>query len=248
MLVLGLVGTTVVPYNLFLGSGLSAGQSLQEMRTGLVIAVVLGGLISMAVLVTGTAIRGEFSFELLADALNTHLGGAGRLILGFGLMAAGFTSAVTAPLASAVTARSLFSRNEPERWHEASLRFRMVWLIILLSGMGFGMAGFRPVPAIILAQALNGILLPVVSVYLLYAVNNARIMGSSVNTAGANLLLVLVVFCSLLLGLTGLSRALIRGLGLNAVDWNTVLYLAGFASLFLMIIILIPIRNARKNL
>ncbi|MCB1033093.1 MAG: divalent metal cation transporter, partial [Acidobacteria bacterium] len=46
LLALGLVGTTVVPYNLFLGSGLARGQGLGETRFGLAVAVGLGGLIS----------------------------------------------------------------------------------------------------------------------------------------------------------------------------------------------------------
>ena len=37
--VLALVGTTVVPYNLFLGAALARGQGLNEMRFGLVVAV-----------------------------------------------------------------------------------------------------------------------------------------------------------------------------------------------------------------
>ena len=103
LLVLGLIGTTVVPYNLFLGSGISTGQSIKQMRSGLVVAIVLGGIISMAVLVTGTAMTGDFTFPALAETLDNYLGGAGRIILGVGLFAAGFTSAVTAPLASAIT-------------------------------------------------------------------------------------------------------------------------------------------------
>ncbi|HEX2204982.1 MAG TPA: Nramp family divalent metal transporter, partial [Longimicrobium sp.] len=51
LLVLGLIGTTVVPYNLFLGSGAAAGQTLSEIRFGIAVAVVLGGLISMGILV-----------------------------------------------------------------------------------------------------------------------------------------------------------------------------------------------------
>ena len=43
LMVLGLIGTTVVPYNLFLGSGISGGQTLREMRSGLAVAIVLGG-------------------------------------------------------------------------------------------------------------------------------------------------------------------------------------------------------------
>jgi len=61
VLVIGLIGTTIVPYNLFMGSGMGqAGgqQSLTEMRWGLSVAVLLGGLISMAILVSGTLITG----------------------------------------------------------------------------------------------------------------------------------------------------------------------------------------------
>ena len=61
MLALGLVGTTVVPYNLFLGSGLAHGQSMRQMRFGLGVAVVLGGLISMAVVVVGTTMSACFA-------------------------------------------------------------------------------------------------------------------------------------------------------------------------------------------
>ncbi|MCK4745691.1 MAG: divalent metal cation transporter, partial [Bacteroidales bacterium] len=73
LLVLGLIGTTVVPYNLFLGSGLSEGQTIREMRSGLFVAVILGGIISMAVLVTGTSVNGDFTFGGLAESLNRYL-------------------------------------------------------------------------------------------------------------------------------------------------------------------------------
>lgn len=42
LLVIGLIGTTVVPYNLFLGSGLKHNQSIAEMRFSLSAAVILG--------------------------------------------------------------------------------------------------------------------------------------------------------------------------------------------------------------
>ncbi len=93
VLVLGLIGTTIVPYNLFLGSGISSQkQTVKEMRFGLAVAVLLGGLFSMAVLIVGTSVVGNFSFEELAAALQQKIGPAGKYLLGFGLFAAGFTS------------------------------------------------------------------------------------------------------------------------------------------------------------
>jgi len=117
LLVLGLVGTTVVPYNLFLGSGISdKSQSIQEMRFGLSIAVILGGIISMAVLVVGSVVEGEFSFQSLAQVLETRIGSWTKCLLALGLFAAGFSSLITAPLASALTAQGLFGDNkQPER-------------------------------------------------------------------------------------------------------------------------------------
>ena len=227
LLVLGLIGTTVVPYNLFLGSGISGGQSIKEMRSGLVVAIILGGIISMAVLVTGTAVRGDFTFAGLAGTLDNYLGSAGTVILGVGLFAAGFTSAVTAPLASAITIRSLFGNRDPQKWKTNSFRFRLTWGIILITGMGFGIAGFKPVPAIIVAQALNGLILPVIAIFLFLVVNNPQIMKKSYNRLPANIMMSIVVFISLLIGLVSLVRAIAAGMDREIGSWGfTILWVA----------------------
>jgi Mn2+/Fe2+ NRAMP family transporter len=172
-LVLGLVGTTVVPYNLFLGSGLAAGQDLREIRFGLTVAVLLGGVISMGVLAVGASVPGEFSFEALAAALTDRLGAWSGVLFAWGLAAAGLTSAVTAPLAAAITARGLFSDGPDDpRWSTSSWRWRSVWGGVLAVGVACGVSGLRPVPAILLAQAANGVLLPVVAFFLFRAVND----------------------------------------------------------------------------
>jgi len=109
LLILGLIGTTVVPYDLFLGSGvLDKKQAISEMRFGLSVAVILGGVISMAIMTVGTVITTEFTYETLSQALTYNIGSYAVYVFGFGMFAAGFSSAITAPLASAITARSLF--------------------------------------------------------------------------------------------------------------------------------------------
>ena len=205
VLILGLVGTTVVPYNLFLGSGLARGQTLPDLRFGLSVAVVLGGVISMAVVLVGVLVEGPFSFPALAAVLETRLGPWARYFLAGGLFAAGLSSAITAPLAAAITARDLFPT---AAWGERSLPFRAVWLAVLAVGVGFGLSGIRPVPAIIAAQAFNGVLLPLVAVYLFLAVNDRRLMGEARNGPLANLLLGAVVLVALVLGGRNLYLAL----------------------------------------
>jgi Mn2+/Fe2+ NRAMP family transporter len=235
LLVLGLVGTTVVPYNLFLGSGLAAGQRLPEIRFGLAVAVVLGGLISMGVLVVGAAMAGPFAFDAVAATLTGRLGGWAGVLFGWGLAAAGLSSAVTAPLAAALTARGLFGRDpEDPRWSPRSWRYRSVWLGVLLFGLAFGVSGVQPIPAIVLAQAFNGVLLPVAAIFLLLAVNDRRLLGEeAINGAFANTVTGLVVAVTVVLGTAGVLRAAWATLGL-AAPGEGVLLVGGTAAVALV--------------
>jgi manganese transport protein len=235
LLVLGLVGTTVVPYNLFLGSGIAFGQRLGEMRFGLTVAIVVGGVISMAIVVVGGAISDGFSYVHLADVLARRVGPWGRGLFAVGLFAAGFSSAITAPLAAAITARALFAHAPASRrWGERTWRYRLVWLAVLLTGVGFGAGDVRPVPAIILAQALNGVLLPVVAVFLLLVVNDRSLLGErGINGPAANAVTVAVCAVTVLLGAANVVRAGATTLGLPAPGGGTVLRIALVVALVL---------------
>lgn len=241
LLALGLVGTTVVPYNLFLGSGLARGGRLAATRFGIAVAVGLGGLISMGVLVVGAALAGSFSFEALTDLMNSRLGPWGGPLLAGGLLAAGLSSAVTAPLAAAITARGLFRRADDPAWDDRGWRFRSVWLLVLAVGVGVSLSGARPVPVILLSQALNGILLPVVAVFLLLAVNDRRQMGSrALNGWLANLLTVGVVAVTFVLGLNGLSKAVVGATGAEPLGEARLLLL----SVVLLALLAVPLARA----
>jgi Mn2+/Fe2+ NRAMP family transporter len=214
VLVLGLVGTTVVPYNLFLGSALARDSKLEEMRWGLAVAVIGGGVISLGVLVVGSALGGGLEYERLAAVLGDRLGRGAEASLAIGLFAAGFTSAITAPLAAALTARSLLEKNDDRKWTETSLRYRGVWLGVLVIGMAFGIANVRPIPVIILAQAFNGLMLPLVAVFLWIAMNDHGLLGEGVNSRLQNIVLGAVVLVCIVLGLRGLSAAVNAALAL----------------------------------
>jgi Mn2+/Fe2+ NRAMP family transporter len=209
LVLLGLVGTTVVPYNLFLGSGLARGRSLPETRLGLAIAIGAGGLVSLAIVVAGTAVPETVSFETIGRALEGRFGTAGSWLFAVGLFSAGFTSSMTAPLAAAIAARGVLDDGTRD-WSERSARYRCVWLGVLIFGAAFGVAGVRPIPVILLAQALNGVLLPFVAVSLLLLVNDRLLLGSD-GLAGpvGNAALALAAGASVLLGAQGLLRAMI---------------------------------------
>jgi manganese transport protein len=254
LLVMGLIGTTVVPYNLFLGSGIARGQTLRELRFGLGVAVVLGGVISMGVLVAGTAVDLPFTFDAVGQALRSRIGGWAESLFAWGLLAAGLSSAITAPLAAAVTARGLLARGDGEggstpqaRWRDRSWRFRLVWLLVLLTGAGFALADVRPIPAIILAQALNGLLLPFVAVFLLLVVNDVRLMGGEGrNGPLSNAVMGVVVLTTVALGGLNVWRAGAAVAGLRARFGAPLLLLAGLVVVAVAVSLRRALRSRRR--
>lgn len=202
LLLTGLLGTTIVPYNLFLASGIGHGQSISEMRRGISIAVSLGGLVSIAIVAAGTFLKEPFQFTAFAKAIRSNTGAAGAWLFATGLFAAGFSSSVTAPLAAAVTIQST------NRSALSPTYFRLVWGGVMSFGLIFGLLGIKPVPVILAAQVANGMLLPFMAALLLMAVNNPLLLppvhcnGTWGNLAGGGVLWV----CTLL-GMQNIIKA-----------------------------------------
>ncbi|GAB3275981.1 Nramp family divalent metal transporter [Larkinella harenae] len=195
LLINSLIGTTIVPYNLFFGSGITSGQTLSEMRLGIWIAVLLGGLISVVLLLAGLLVTGGFSFENMANVLSERVGSWGGSLFAFGLFAAGFASSLTAPLAAAVTARGLLG------WTATTWRYRLVWLSVLGIGLLVGLSDYNPVTIIVVVQAINGILLPVATVFLFLTINDPKLIPDGYrNSRWQNLAMLLVVAVSMLFG------------------------------------------------
>ncbi len=215
LVAVGLVGTTVVPYNLFLhaaavGERYSGEGDLPSARLELLLSIGLGGVVSMAILLTAAGASGDGGLvESAADmarSLEPVLGSWARFFFAAGLFAAGMTSAVTAPLAAAYATAGVLGWSRDLR----DPRLRAVWGGVLGVGVLLGVLGVRPVPAILFAQAANGILLPAVAVFLLMTVNDGALMKGRGNGLVSNLLGGLVVLVTAVLG----GRALLSVLGL----------------------------------
>lgn len=168
LLILGLIGTTIVPYNIFLGSAISSQQRVPLMRTGLIVSVFLGGVITAFVLVAGTVVRDFTSFDELITSFKNETGTSGVFALSAGLFGAGFSSAVTAPYAASIIASSIFGWS---KWKVVS-----VWLGVIVVGAIFGMSDFKPVQLIVVVQALNGIILPLLILLLIIIINDKNII------------------------------------------------------------------------
>jgi Mn2+/Fe2+ NRAMP family transporter len=227
LLILGLVGTTIVPYNIFLGSGISKGKTIPLMRIGLTVSVLVGGLITAAILIAGTSVQAFSSFPELSDSLHEKLGPVGSLALGVGLFAAGFSSSITAPYASSIIASTVFG------W-EDQRRLRFVWGTVLLVGFLFGISGIKPIPVILTVQALNGLMLPLL-VALLIVVVNQRAVISKPHLPGLlyNLLLLLMLGSVVLIGLNQVEKALIALNIISQSYFNILVWCSGALVVFM---------------
>lgn len=221
LLILGLVGTTIVPYNIFLSSGISKGKTIPLMRIGLTVSILAGGLITAAILIAGTSVQAFSSFPELAGSLREKLGVVGVLALGVGLFAAGFSSTITAPYASSIIASVVFG------W-EDTRRLRWVWGTVLLIGFLFGVSGIRPIPVILTVLALNGMVLPLLVALLIVVVNQRSVMAAP-HLPGLlyNLLLLLMLGSVLLIGLNQVEKALISLNVLSQSYFNVLIWCSG---------------------
>jgi NRAMP (natural resistance-associated macrophage protein)-like metal ion transporter len=207
--VIGLIGTTVVPYNLFLHASLvkerwNKKEDLAYAKKDTVISIILGGMVSMAIIISAAAIPSKDILNAadLAKGLAPLYGEFAKYFLALGLFAAGITSAITAPLAAAYVAKGCLG------WQGnlKSKSFRSVWMIILFLGVFFSSIGIKPIEIIKFAQVANGMLLPVIAGILLWIMNKKNVLGSFVNNKTQNILGFIILAITIFLGAKGILK------------------------------------------
>ena len=218
IMVIALIGTTVVPYNLFLHSTMvqerwTKTTNLKDARIDTIVSICIGGLITAAILITaGTLINGleVTSAADLSIQLEPIFGQWAKAFMAIGLFAAGFSSALASPLGAAVTVSSVLKWEKGMR----DKRFKLVFLTIIIIGIVFSGLGFNPLDVLLFAQALNGILLPVIAITLLVIMNNKKRLGQYANSTKANIIGGLVVLICTGLGIYSLVDAIQAFVGL----------------------------------
>ncbi|MGF1557123.1 Nramp family divalent metal transporter [Paucihalobacter sp.] len=209
--IVGLIGTTVVPYNLFLHAALvkekwHKASDLSFARKDTVVAVVLGGLVSMSIIVSAAGIQNT-NIENASDlalGLAPLYGDVSTYIMALGLFAAGITSAITAPLAAAYVATGCLGWSIKMK----SNKFRAIWMSILLLGVVFASLGIKPIEIIKFAQVTNGLVLPMVAGILIWMMNKSEILGLYINKKWQNIVSILLLLVVLFLGLKSVFQVM----------------------------------------
>jgi manganese transport protein len=198
-LALAIIGTTIVPYNLFLHAGLSAhdkqkdsssvnlsAKEVNQQRGQLFASIGIGGLVTFAIL--SSSVTAFYVTQIAVDPSNISsqltplLGQQAGLFFGIGLFAAGLTSAITAPLAAAYAISGLLG------WQAKlqDLRFKLTAIAIVATGTLVASIGLKPIALILIAQTSNAFLLPISVILLVWVCNQKSLMGEHKNGVFAN--------------------------------------------------------------
>ena len=209
LIIIGLIGTTVVPYNLFLHASLVKEKwhnesDLKFARNDTVIAIALGGIVSMCIVISAASLQIESINNAadLAKGIEPLFGASSKYILAIGLFSAGITSAITAPLAASYVAAGCLGWSISLK----SKKFRFVWMLILLAGVISSSLGIKSIEIIKFAQITNGILLPIIAGFLIWIVNKESVLGKYVNSKWQNVTGLAILLITLFLGLKSLLK------------------------------------------
>lgn len=203
-IVAGLMGTTVVPYNIYLHASSSAkkwgadpdtDEAVATSLTDSILSIGLGGLISMAVVITATAAMNAGGVaptngKEMAIQLQPILGNWATATFGFGLFAAGMSSAITAPLAAAFASAGILGWGEDMK----NKKFIGIWGIVLAFGLIATLTlGKSPTEIVMFAQAANAFLLPITAVLLMVVSCDEKYMGKYKNGKVLTVLGIIVI-------------------------------------------------------
>lgn len=201
LMVASIIGTTIVPYNIYLHASLAAKtwkntSSIPNAIRDAVIFISIGGCISGCIIIAASHFQGQTLSDVsgLSISLEILMGKSANLMLGAGLFAAGLSSAVTAPLAASMVIQNLFG------WKDNEVKVKLIRIVMVLLGMVISISHYKPLTIIWIAQIANGLLLPITLVVLLAIVNKRDIMGKyaldfKMKIAGAVLLLMSIILC-----------------------------------------------------
>ncbi|HET8570935.1 MAG TPA: Nramp family divalent metal transporter [Candidatus Limnocylindria bacterium] len=199
LLMIATVGTTVTPYMFFYLQSSVADKGLgpEELgfeRADAIMGAVWTNVIALFIVVVtaatlfGTGITLTNGAEEAARALAPIAGDFAQALFAFGLFGASVLAATVMPLTTSYTVCESFGWESgiSRRFSEAPVFMGLYTALIVIGALVVLVPGMPLGALIILSQNLNGILLPIILIFMLRLVNNPRIMGSHVNSRWLN--------------------------------------------------------------
>lgn len=212
---IALIGTTIAPWMQFYvqssvrDKGLRVEHYRYE-RIDVFLGSTLSNLISFFIVVACAAtlfthgIRGIETVQEAARALRPFAGAWAEMLFAVGLFNASAVGAVIVPLSTAYAVTEAIGSESGlgRRVREAPLFIGIFSALLLVATFVVMLPGINLLRVVLVAQVLNGLLLPIILVLMLRLAGNRRLMGDLVNTPLFNAIawatVALVVVLSLL--------------------------------------------------
>ncbi|MGI8871161.1 MAG: Nramp family divalent metal transporter [Candidatus Limnocylindria bacterium] len=198
LLTIATIGTTVTPYMFFYLQSSVADKGLGPEELGLeradaIIGAVWTNVIALfIVIVTAVTLFGHGvilnTAAEAARALAPMAGQFAEALFAFGLFGASVLAATVMPLTTSYTVCESFGWESgvSRKFHEAPVFMGLYTALIVIGAVVVLVPGLPLIGVILISQNLNGILLPIILVFMLRLVNNPRIMGRYVNPLWLN--------------------------------------------------------------
>ncbi len=221
LLCVGVIGTTITPWMQFflqstiVDKGIHVGEYRYQ-KADVYAGAIATNTIAFFIIVCTAAVLyvpgrvldpSSFDAKTAAQALSIPLGEIGKILFAVGLLAASLLAAAVLPLSTAYTYCEAFGWEigVQKTWKQAPLFYGLFTATMLLGACIVLLPNVPLFAAMLISQNVNGMLLPVVLVFMLKLVNDRRIMGRHVNGRVQNLVAwssvtFLVVLTVILLG------------------------------------------------
>lgn len=200
-ILVGLLGTTVTPYmQLFQQSSIvergAARRHYGPERIDAYAGSLFSNLMSIFMIIATAAtlyVAGKHDIETAADAaraLEPVVGSFAKTLFGVGLLGASMLAGAVLPLATSYAISEAFGI--PKGVNLDFRRARMFFTLftaLIVFGVGLALVPGLPVIKLLVAiQVLNGVLLPIILVFILLLINDKRLTGELKNTPLYNVL------------------------------------------------------------
>ena len=226
-LVVGLLGTTISPYiQIFQQSSLVergvARRHYGPEKVDAYVGAVFSNLMSISMIVAAAAtlyVAGRHDIGTAADAaraIEPVMGNAATTLFAVGLLGATLLAGAVLPLATSYAVSEAFGvpKGVNLDFRRGKVFFSLFTAMIVVGALLALIPGLPVIQLLVGVQVLNGVLLPIILVFILLLINDKRLTGDLKNTRRNNLLAigtlvmitgaVAVMLGSQLLGLFGI--------------------------------------------
>jgi len=220
-----LIGTTITPYMQFYLAAAIADKGVgpddyNRERVGAIAGALFADIISIFIIIaTAAAIRTRAplsSATEAAQALKPVAGAFATQLFGIGLLGASALAAVIVPLSSsyAVSEAIGSERSVGKRFREAPV-FLGLFTAQIIIGASVALIPGNLIHTLINAQVLNGIITPILLVYLLILANKRSLLGDAANGPVFRAVATVCIAVVSILSLTVLTQTVLGWLGVS---------------------------------